>query len=193
MHDSFPSHGSSSAKASANATLTRKLGMRPEQPSRYTLAAVIHVLQQCWRRTRPWCCAHLLSPHTNSSPNFLATHHLSDVGSLSCRVTFKPVSEPLQPGVRFFQHPKLAPPSARLAACLPPRGSDTRFPRSVQRSIIGLGACFRPRCLWVTRYLFTRDIARIRYLLVQARCSSHFRLLKITVFITGSNSFHHTD
>ena len=52
----------------------------------------------------------------------------------------------------------------RLTACCPPRGSDTRFPRSVPRSITGLGACFRPRCMWVTRHLFTRDAARIRYL-----------------------------
>jgi hypothetical protein len=49
-------------------------------------------------------------PHTNGSPSFRATYHQSDVGPLSCRVTFKPVSGPLQPGIRFFQHPKLAPP-----------------------------------------------------------------------------------
>jgi hypothetical protein len=110
VRDSFPSHGSSSTKASENATLTRKLGMRPEQPSRYTLAAVIHVFRQCWGRTRPWCCVHLHSPHTNSSPNFLATHHLSDVGPLSCQVTTEPVSTPLQRGIRFFRHPTAAPP-----------------------------------------------------------------------------------
>lgn len=40
----------------------------------------------------------------------LATQDQSDVGALSCRVTFKPVSGPLQPGVRFFRPPKLAPP-----------------------------------------------------------------------------------
>jgi len=32
------------------------------------------------------------------------------VGALSCRVTFKPVSVPLQHGLRFFRHPKPAPP-----------------------------------------------------------------------------------
>jgi hypothetical protein len=49
-------------------------------------------------------------PHSNGSPNFLATCHQSDVGSLSCRVMFKPVSMPLQHGIRFFQHPVPAPP-----------------------------------------------------------------------------------
>ena len=34
----------------------------------------------------------------------------SDVGSLSRRVTFKPVFAPLQRDIRFFRHPKLAPP-----------------------------------------------------------------------------------
>jgi hypothetical protein len=37
-------------------------------------------------------------PHINGSPSFLATYHLSDVGSLSCRVTLKPVSVRLQNG-----------------------------------------------------------------------------------------------
>jgi hypothetical protein len=136
VRDSFPSHGSSSTKASENASLTRKLGMRPEQPSRYTLAAVIHVLQQCWRRTRPWCCAHLLSPHTNSSPNFLATHHLSDVGPLSCQV-----KQPLYPrhySVAFAFSDILLPHRHRqtLQPAVP-EGSDTAFPRSACRSKSG--------------------------------------------------------
>lgn len=108
--DSFPSHGSSSTKASVNTPLTRELGIRSERPSRYTPAAVVHVLRQCWGRTRPWCCVHLHSPHTNGSPNFHATYHLSDVGPLSCQVTSKPVSAPLQRGIRFFRHPTSAPP-----------------------------------------------------------------------------------
>ncbi len=57
------------------------------------------------------------------------------------------------------------------------------------RSIIGLDVRFRPGCMWVTRHLFTRDAARIRYLLVQAHYYSHFRLLQITVFIADSNTF----
>ena len=70
-----------------------------------------------------------------------------------------------------------------------PEGSDTRFPRSVPRSNIGLGACCRPGCMWITRHLSRRDASRIRYLLVQARYCSHFRLLHITVFIADSSSF----
>jgi len=49
-------------------------------------------------------------PPANDSPTSLATKNPSDVGPLSSRVTFKPVSVPLQYGVRFFQHPKPAPP-----------------------------------------------------------------------------------
>ena len=38
------------------------------------------------------------------------------------RVTFKPVSGPLQPGFRFFQHPKLASPWATPRGVLSPKG-----------------------------------------------------------------------
>lgn len=41
-------------------------------------------------------------PHINGSPIYLETYHQSDVGPLSCRVTFKPVSTPLQRDLRFF-------------------------------------------------------------------------------------------
>jgi hypothetical protein len=57
------------------------------------------------------------------SPDYLAMKHQMDVGSLSRRVTFKPVSGPLQTGVRFFHPPLPASPWARLAA---------RFPRLVR-------------------------------------------------------------
>jgi hypothetical protein len=60
-------------------------------------------------------------PHINGSPSFLATYHLSDVGSLSRRVTSKPVSVRLQNGIRFFRHPTPAPPWAGFAACCPRR------------------------------------------------------------------------
>ena len=53
VHAPFGAHGSSSTKASINQSLTRELGMLPERPSRYTLAAGIHVFRQCWGRTRP--------------------------------------------------------------------------------------------------------------------------------------------
>src|ERR1700674_848555 len=56
------------------------------------------------------CSVHLLSPHTNGSTNFFATYHQSDVGPLSCQVTLKPVSAPLQRGIRFFQYPTPSAP-----------------------------------------------------------------------------------
>jgi hypothetical protein len=60
-------------------------------------------------------------PFRDVSACSLAEKDPSDVGSLSCRVTLKPVSTSLQGGLRFFRHPKPAPPSARLAACVPLR------------------------------------------------------------------------
>ncbi len=69
------------------------------------------------------------SPHTHGSAYSLTTKDQSDVGPLSCRVTFKPVSEPLQPGIRFFRPPKPAHPWARLAARCPLSGRHTGFPR----------------------------------------------------------------
>jgi hypothetical protein len=44
-----------------------------------------------------------------------------EVGPLSRGVTFKPLSRPLQPGVRFLHHPLPALPSASLAISLPAR------------------------------------------------------------------------
>ena len=58
-------------------------------------------------------------PHINGSPSYLATYHQSDVGPLSCRVTFKPVSIPLQHGLRFFRYPIPARPTTSLAVRLP--------------------------------------------------------------------------
>jgi hypothetical protein len=49
-------------------------------------------------------------PPANGSSNYLAVKDPSDVGSLSCRVMFQPVSAPLQHGIRFFGHPKPAQP-----------------------------------------------------------------------------------
>ena len=108
--DSFPSLGSSSTKASVNQSLTRELGMLPERPSRYPPTAVVHVFRQCWGRTRPVVQRSFAFPHTNGSLSFLATYHQSDVGPLSRQVTFKPVSAPLQHGIRFFRYPTPAPP-----------------------------------------------------------------------------------
>jgi hypothetical protein len=147
-HASFPALGSSSTKASIGTSLTRELGLLPERPSRYTFAAAVHVFRQCWGRTRPVLQRSFAFPHTNGSTNSFATRHQSDVGPLSCQVTLKPVSAPLQRSIRFFQYPTPAPPSADLAACCLPKESDTGFPRSTRRSMSG--GCFRPGGVWVT-------------------------------------------
>jgi hypothetical protein len=136
-HASFPALGSSSTKASIGTSLTRELGMLPKRPSRYTSAAAVHVLRQCWGRTRPVLQRSFACPHTNGSTNFFATCHQSDVGPLSCQVTLKPVSAPLQRSIRFFQYPTPAAPWADLAACCLPKESDTGFPRSTCRSMSG--------------------------------------------------------
>jgi hypothetical protein len=135
-HASFPALGSSSTKASISTSLTRALGMLPERPSRCTSVAAVHVFRQCWERTRPVLQRSFACPHTNGSTNFFATHQ-SDVGPLSCQVTLKPVSAPLQRSIRFFQYPTPAPPWADLAACCLPKESDTGFPRSTCRSTSG--------------------------------------------------------
>ena len=69
----------------------------------------------------------------------------SDVGPLSCRVTFKPVSAPLQDDLRFFRPPKPAPPWAPLRFAVLPEG-QARYGVSTFRSekYAGLGACCRP-------------------------------------------------
>jgi hypothetical protein len=109
-------------KASICTSLTRELGMLPERPSRYSPAAAVHALRQCWGRTRPVLQRSFAFPHTNGSTNFFATYQRSDVGPLSCQVTLKPVSAPLQRGIRFFQYPTPAPPLAEPCGLLSPEG-----------------------------------------------------------------------
>ena len=173
-HASFPALGSSSTKASFCTLLTRELGMLPGRPSRYSPAAVGHAFRQCWGRTRPVLRRPFAFPHTNGSTNFFTTYHQSDVGPLSCQVTLKPVSAPLQRGIRFFRYPTPAPPWADLAAGCPPRGSDTGLPRSVPRSITGLGLCFQPGGMWVTRRQYV--ILPPASITFWFKRNSHFRL-----------------
>ena len=77
-------------------------------------------------------------PLINGSANFLAKKDLSDVGSLACRVTFKPVSASLQDGVRFFGHPNPAHPWAHLAVRLPVSAGGVRgFHVPLLEAIVG--------------------------------------------------------
>ena len=82
-------------------------------------------------------------PHFNGSTDFLAMKDQSDVGPLSCRVTFKPVSVRLQHGIRFFRHLKPAPPSVCLAAHLPKKGqygvSTFRFKKYMELGSVKRG------------------------------------------------------
>jgi len=105
--------------------------------------------------------------HAIDSPNFLAIEDQLDVGSLSCPVTFKPVSEPLQPSIRFFQPPKLACLSVDLTINFPQKGRHTRFPRSTEEGGTGLGACSRPASMLITRQNIEIVSTNLLYLLVQ--------------------------
>jgi len=111
----------------------------------------------------------------------------SDVGSLSCRVTFKPVSATLHRGIRFFRHPKPAPPWANLTVrCPGDAGSGTGFPRSA-REVQWV------RCLLSTGKRVDHENAgskrstRLQYRLVKR--DNHLRLSPFTVFITDSDIF----
>ena len=71
-----------------------------------------------------------------------------EVGPLSRGVTFKPLSRPLQPGVRFLHHPLPAFPSAFLAIGLPTPWAEIRaYPVPYQqheqvRSCLSTGGTF---------------------------------------------------
>ena len=86
-------------------------------PSQYASAAVVPLFRRGanrWRPTSKRLRKHqptvvpplsFASPHTRGSAYSLATKDQSDVGPLSCRVTFKPVSAPLQDDLRLLRHP----------------------------------------------------------------------------------------
>ena len=160
VHDSFPSHRSSLSKA--------KRGPVSREQSRVAFAIRI-----CSRRTslsarRQSMASHFedaethqptavpplsfASPHTHGSAHSLTTKDLSDVGPLSCRVTFKPVSRPLQPSIRFFRLPKpgipIGSPRGRLSLNL--KGRNTGFHVPLQE-YTGLGAYCRPGGVSATR------------------------------------------
>jgi hypothetical protein len=119
-HASFPALGSSSTKASLCTLLTWELGMLPERPSRYSLAAAVHALRHVGGAHAQCGSVHLLSPTRTVRRAF--SRPQSDVGPLSCQVTLKPVSAPLQRGIRFFQYPTPAAPWAAPCGLLSPEG-----------------------------------------------------------------------
>ena len=101
VRESFPSHRSSPSKAT--------IRNPPSRNRRFNFALLTGSQHLTWR-THQWKPPSFAFPPEVGSTEVHATRHPSDVGSLSCRVTFKPVSAPLQHGIRFFRHPKPAPP-----------------------------------------------------------------------------------
>lgn len=66
-----------------------------------------------------------------------------EVCSLSRRMMFQPVSQPLQLGFRFLHHPIPASPTAHLAACLP-RGQRYGLTTFLDCHTTGLGSVCPP-------------------------------------------------
>lgn len=79
--------------------------------------------------------------------SYLVTRNQLEVGPLSCRVMSQPVSEPLQPGIRFLQPPLPTPPTAVLAVGLP-RGADVWAYPVPQLQRDGEGSLSTPATLW---------------------------------------------
>ena len=123
--------------------------------------------------------------------NFLAMRDQSDVGPLSCRVTLKPVSDPLQTNIRLFRPPNLAQLSTFLAdRLLDESRSRTRFPCSSRGGCAGLGARFRPEDVTTTTAQERRASPYLQYLLVKA----HKPLPPFSCYDLRRefNYFHHT-
>ena len=112
------------------------------------------------------------------------------MGSLSCQVMLQPVSGPLPSGLRFFRHPKPAPPKTDLAVCCPRR---ERYGVSTFRlfEFIGLGACSRPGDLRITR---AEQIAALPISITfWFKRVSHFRLSMNNDLYRRFTCVHHTD
>ncbi len=132
-HASFPAHGSSLLK-SINGPATdskcpyfESLYSRPNTLPQMSGQVSIARLSPCYsdppllpsqyasvveRPDLPRRHQHKLQPsfafpHYFDSPNSLTILDQMDVCSLSCRITFKPVSTRLQHGIRFFHPPNL--------------------------------------------------------------------------------------
>ena len=68
-------------------------------------------------------------PYEGCLSDLLVTRHLLEVCSFSRWANSEPISTPLQPRLRFLQHPLPAAPSAGLATVLP-KGSAMGLPCS---------------------------------------------------------------
>lgn len=96
-------------------------------------------------------CSTML-PSTPRIWAYLSLHAMKDqveVGSLSRRVIFQPVSWRLQPGLRFLHHPIPAPPIALLTVCLP-TGQRYGLTTFLDHHTTGLGPVYPPVAILTT-------------------------------------------
>jgi len=121
-----------------------------------------------------------------SSVSRLATKDQLEVCPLSRGMMFQPLSEPLQPGIRFFQPPIPAQPTAFLAVRLPeptalrqPYGLTT-FPA---RYTTGLGPASSPVIVWRRTPTSHRSIQPRTFWLVPV---SSLGTAMLTTFISSS-------
>ena len=122
-------------------------------------------------------------PPAGSSSCCLATKHPSDVGSLSCRVTSKPVSPHYKVAFASSDISSLHPHglASRLASPRK-RGRDTGFPRSVSE-VRGV------RCLLSTGESVGHEAATLRPTSHSHRACQSLWLFGLTIFITDSRMF----
>ena len=109
-----------------------------------------------------------------------------EVCPLSRGMMLQSLSVPLQGGVRFVLNPVPAPPLADLAACCP-RGERYGVPTFHLQKYVGLGACYGPGGVWVTKAHLTRVLPTSVTVLVKR--NSHFRLFNLTTFSADSHVF----
>ena len=124
--------------------------------------------------------------HVVGSSNSLAMKDPPDVSALSCQITLKPVSPPLQQGIRFFRHPH--PHHYRYPLrCTFPNRERYEVPTFRNEKYAGLGACYRPGSLVATET--QTIIVSPTSNTVWFKRVNHFRLFTFTVFITDSDIF----
>lgn len=141
------------------------------------------------RCTHSCCSVHLLSFCDDGSTNSFVKRDHEEVCPLSRQITLKPVSAPLQCGIRFFLFPLPAPPLADFAVCCP-RGERYEVPTFHLLKYAGLGACSGPGGVWVTRTQW--QSAAPTSVTFWFKRDSHFRLFRVTIFIADSNIFTNT-
>ena len=115
--------------------------------------------------------------------------HLREVCSLSRGAKFEPLSNSLQVGLRFLQHPLPAPPWAHLTVRFPGFPGERRAYHVPLEYLRGLGLAYLP-VVHQLRQVSKKHLYLTTYLLVQATRNyplSTFGLLGLTTFISDSH------